>query len=321
MRRIAAVLFAILAAALVVAGCGGGSQRAYKTPYGPAAHSPTFGLPPTSARLTLPLATAQPTVEMRDSVAVSAIPSGTRAVAGYTSGFWPTYSGLVRAFPRAYHVSIAISVAHHADCLDVEPGDASPSQSGAWVRADIAAGFKRPCVYANLATMPAVKASLAGMARSQYLLWDADWTFRPHLDAGYDATQWTDHGPQGQNYDESTASYGFLRIPVAHPTVLPVCYHHRISRSECSATRRKVASDLHAVAASERAYVAQGCSVLSQRVRWFGTQLRKRPHVKSRARSRALGASQRAFRQRGCPVFAQRARWFAAAAARIRAAS
>lgn len=260
MRRAAALL--ILLAGL--AGCGGTQgQRRYSTPYGPAAHSQTFGLPPKGVALPLKLSpTVTPTTEMFDSVSVSSVPWYAHAVAGYTAGFWPTFLPLVRAFPHAAHVSIAIASRYHARCLDIEPGDATPSQATGWYRYMRSTGVARPCFYANLSTMPAVRGNLSrsGIVRWHVFLWDADWTYRAHLDAGYDATQWTDHA-LGRNLDESTVTLAFLGEqpkpppapkprPRPHPKPKPKPKPHHLSAEDKRliaywTTRRKAALRLY----------------------------------------------------------------------------
>src|SRR5690242_8753534 len=88
---------------------------------------------------------------MYDSVTVSAIPRNAQAVAGYVNGRWPTYSQLVRAFPHARRLSIAVSADRDADCLDVEQGDATPDQAPAWVQRQHKRGVRRPVVYTSVA--------------------------------------------------------------------------------------------------------------------------------------------------------------------------
>jgi hypothetical protein len=267
---------------------------------------------------------------MRDAVSVSAIPAGTPAVAGYLSGFWPTFRPLVLAFPRAYHVPVAIgatpvykSLVGRMSCLDIEPGDATPAEGGPWAKGEIGLGVK-PCEYANESTMPAVKASLAHWLgsgwRAKVFLWVAAWTYHPGLLAGYDADQWTNHGPQGQNYDESTVSRAFLGIKPPPPP-LPVCFTHRMTRFQCNGVKEQIAKDQRAAASSQSAYVARGCPTLSQRVSWFSTQLREHPKVRTASRRRALAASRKAYRTQSCSVFAQRQRFFSARAVSLRSAS
>lgn len=221
-------LLAPLAALLLIAGCGGSSHHPahHRTAH---PHRSWSGAPfaqPTSTgpRALAPTATA--TVEQFDSVTTSTVPGYAQAVAGYTSGFWPTYGPLVAAFPHAYHTSIAVNISHQAQCLDDEPGDASPSQAGWWVNWELRNGWAKPCVYASLSDMPAVRANISawGIARSRYFLWDADWTYFAHLDPGFDCTQWTDRS-LSRNLDESTCTRDFLR---ARPLPPPGPSHAKV---------------------------------------------------------------------------------------------
>lgn len=150
-------------------------------------------------------------VAMFDSVTLSVIPTNAEAVAGYTSGSWPTYNEVVRRWPHAKHLSIAVNASHDADCLDIETGDATPAEAPGWVHRQKRLGKQRPCLYANASTMPAVKSAIAreGIKRGDVRLWVADWTFRPHVPPGYDACQWTDKA-LGLNLDESLCNPGFF---------------------------------------------------------------------------------------------------------------
>lgn len=227
MRRFLPALVAVLA----VAGCGGHAAlhasapacaHGYSTPYGCQAHSPTFGLPGHNPLSLAP--TATPTVEQYDTVTISTVPANPQAVAGYVGGSWPTYLPLVRAFPKALHVSIAVNAGEIADCLDIEPGDAVPSQAPGWVRWMISLHHSRPCLYSSWSEMHSVNADLggSGIARSAVREWDANWTYVAHLDPGFDCTQWTDHS-LGRNLDESTCARSFYG-PLPKPK--PVDPHH-----------------------------------------------------------------------------------------------
>lgn len=164
------------------------------------------------------------TIVMFDSVDVSTIPPDAAAVAGYTSGSWPTYPDLVRAFPKAHRLSIAVSAEHDADCLDIEPGDAAISQAPAWVKRQQARGVYRPCLYTSLSYMPGLKDALqaAGIPRESVRLWVAHYTYHAHIEPGYDACQWTDRA-LGRNLDQSECLDTFFGAP-AHPK--PVDHLH-----------------------------------------------------------------------------------------------
>jgi hypothetical protein len=162
------------------------------------------------------------TIVMFDTVDVSTVPADAIAVAGYTSGSWPTFDGLVRRFPHAHHLSIAVQADHDADCLDVETGDASPDQAPAWVRRQLNRGVWRPCLYANLSTMPAVIGALAGagLVRPHVRLWVAEYNYHPHIPAGFDACQWTDQA-LGRNLDESLCWDSFFIEPDPYAVLMP----------------------------------------------------------------------------------------------------
>jgi hypothetical protein len=231
-------------AVLALAGCGS-SHRApraqapcpgHLTQYGCQVHSATFGLPPSNPALRPPKLppSAVPTASMLDTVNTDAFSGlNPQAVAGYTAGFWKTYFPEVRLYPRLNAigrvVSINIAAGYRGRCLDIEPGDATPSQAAGWVRADFSAGFDRPCIYTSLAFWPSVRANLAAAGLHQcsnatathcVLEWDADWTFTDHLDAGFNCTQWTDHY-LGRNIDASRCELTFFRRATPTPAPKP----------------------------------------------------------------------------------------------------
>ena len=224
-----------LAAVLALAGCGGSTspQHAYHTRYGLEAHSPTFGVPPKGVpKSLLPTASALPTLGMLDSVSSStSIFAGLNpvVVAGYTSGSWPTYWDYKGHFK--YVVAVMVNAQHYGvhgaarSCLDVEPGDATPSEAGPWDEQEIDLGFV-PCDYGSLSEWPAIDQSIraAGVAISTVDKWDADWTYTYHLDSGYQATQWTDHYAN-RNIDGSAVSYAFVGKGVTPTKPSVRCYH------------------------------------------------------------------------------------------------
>lgn len=155
---------------------------------------------------------------MFDSVNVAEIPADAVAVAGYVDGFWPTFQQLVRRFPHAKRLSIAVSANANAVCLDIEAGDATPAEAGAWVLRQVSRGIKRPKLYCSASLLPTVLAELerAGITREQVMIWTAHYTDKPHIchptGCGYqaaDATQWTQRSG-GKNLDQSLCSPGFL---------------------------------------------------------------------------------------------------------------
>lgn len=277
MRKCLSMVLALVAA-LLVAACGGGHALS--------AHPPGWGKPaPVSVRHSV---VNVPTGSMFDTITLASLPHGPFALAGYTSGHWPTYLPLRRAFAKAHTISIAVSASFHADCLDVEPGDATPAQAPGWVKADIAAGFKRPCIYSSFwMFVNQVRPLLAkaGIARSSVFEWDADYTSVPHIDASFDATQWTDRA-LGRNLDESMVELRFLSI-ASPPYVAP--------RPPKPRPKPKPKPPVHPPRKPDAV-----CGRLAARQSWFAAQLRKHPRVKAAKRRRALAATDRALTAHYC---------------------
>lgn len=158
---------------------------------------------------------------MYDSIDVRAIPADAAAVAGYVGGHWPTFPQLLKTHPHAHHLSIAVTAAEDADVLDIERGDATPDQAGAWAKRQHDRGVSRPCLYASVSSMPAVLANLTahGILREHVRLWTAHYTGRPHLCSSVcgfgfrdhaDATQYVNHGQHGENVDLSLCADDFF---------------------------------------------------------------------------------------------------------------
>lgn len=157
-------------------------------------------------------ATAPLYVTMFDSISVSEIPKNAEAVAGYVGGYWPTFEELVKRFPRAHKLSIAVNSHEDADCLDVEKGDATPQDVPGWYMRQRLKGKKLPCFYASLSVMPEVVKELHdhGINRNAVRLWVAHWTNEPHIPVGYDACQWTDQA-LNRNLDASLCFVKFFQ--------------------------------------------------------------------------------------------------------------
>lgn len=217
-------LAAAAAACLALAGCGGHHHHAApQGRYNASVHPPGWGAPIAGPNgLVSPNfgLTVAPTATMYDSVTLSQIPADGFAAAGYTSGLFTTWPSLVSGFPNAHKISIAINDQHAAMCLDVEPGDAVPSQVVGWIRFDIQNGFPHPCVYSSLFEYLNQIKPLVEQAGLWNVIfkWDADYTFIAHIDAGFDATQWTDKC-LNRNLDCSLVTLPFLSI--ATPPLLP----------------------------------------------------------------------------------------------------
>lgn len=117
-------------------------------------------------------------------------------------------------------LSIAAQAFLIAHALDVENGDATPTQAPGWYhQARAHAPNFKPWFYANRSTMPALISALqhAGIARSEYRLWLADPDGVDRLVPGFDAKQylWT------QGWDRSIFPDDFLEAVAPKPKPQP----------------------------------------------------------------------------------------------------
>jgi hypothetical protein len=164
---------------------------------------------------------------MFDAVDTGQIPNGPAAVAGYVDGAYVTAPELAARFPNARLLTIAVSAAHDADCLDVESGDATPADVPGWYERQRARGVERPAVYASASVMqtsvvPLVRSG--AIARPLVRLWSAHWAGE-HIcspstcgavSMGMDATQWTSRS-FGRDLDESLVVADFFGPPKPAP--------------------------------------------------------------------------------------------------------
>lgn len=170
------------------------------------------------------------TLRMADSAESRALAGlAVEAYAGYVDGHigdQPNHARICAAFPAAHHLSIALFAGDYADCLDVEPGAAVPSQLPDWYHRQLGQGVRRPCVYASVSAMRdevLAVLHLAGIDRAGVRLWTAHYGQGEHvcgpktcgeLPVDADGTQWTNayHGPSGV-VDMSLLADGFFGIP------------------------------------------------------------------------------------------------------------
>lgn len=167
-------------------------------------------------------------ITMYDSIFVDQLPVGAGAYAGYVDGFWPTYSSLVKAYPRTPILSIAVNTTGDADCLDVEAGDA-PIQAikdGLWYERQIKRGVTRPCFYMSASLLSEAQSYLQSLPRNSYRLWSAHYTTEhvcgPKI-CGYglydvDGTQWTPNA-LGRNLDQSILNDNFFSTSPTPPII------------------------------------------------------------------------------------------------------
>src|SRR5208282_905426 len=161
------------------------------------------------------------TIIMYDAITPSLIPADAVAVAGYVGGNWVTYPELLARFPNANVLSIAINSSETAQCLDIEAGDAVPSDAPAWV---LRQKTPRPCLYASVSAMNGLLAILdtAGISRASVRLWSAHYGQGEHIcgpatckqmSVTADGTQWTDSA-NGVSLDQSLLNNDFFGSPV-----------------------------------------------------------------------------------------------------------
>jgi hypothetical protein len=170
-------------------------------------------------------------IQMYDSIQ-SNIPSNAEAVAGYTGGHWPTFTTFQREFPQLDKagrvLSIAVTASAWGRCLDIENGDAVPSQAPGWLKTKADRTHGLPVLYTSASEVSAVVGACqgAGIQRNEYLIWSAHYGFK-HVcspsGCGYpqaDGTQFNDLA-LGRNLDESLLNDNFFA-----PAVIPDPNHY-----------------------------------------------------------------------------------------------
>jgi hypothetical protein len=141
-----------------------------------------------------------------DSVTPSAIPSG-HVIATYSTGPYAVSPAQVAGRPVLWIDTNGTDPA--AAILDVEPGDATPSQAASWASQKLSAhpdALAR--IYTAIGEWSATQAAIATLPakmRAHVRWWIADPTGYPHIVPGSDATQWY----WGSSYDISTATPRF----------------------------------------------------------------------------------------------------------------
>jgi hypothetical protein len=152
--------------------------------------------PPTPVTISAPAVAPAPPpapmdapVTMYDSAQASNLPASAGFVATYSNGSYAASPSSIPGHPNTVWIDVNGSNPN-ANALDIEPGDASPSQAAAWVHAN-----KNPVVilYSSVSTWDAVKQSVSTLSpqdQSRVRYWIADPTGVPHLLPGSAATQY-----------------------------------------------------------------------------------------------------------------------------------
>ena len=154
-----------------------------------------------------------------DSTEAARVPPYAQAVAGYLNGEWPSFEPLRARFPRARAVSITVRSDTPGMVLDVENGDATPTEAAAWARWQRDRGVALPALYCALDTVPALEVALRAqqLQRREVRLWTAHWTGKPHIcdrscapfiTERPGATQWRSLAARG--YDQSLTTTGWV---------------------------------------------------------------------------------------------------------------
>lgn len=154
------------------------------------------------------------TLLMFDDVTVALLPAGYDAYAGYVDGKFDNFSAVKAKFPNANVLSIDVLASNHsADCLDIEPGDASNASAQSWVKAKVTAKDKLIVVYTSVSNVDAIVTTLksVGISRAEYKIWSAHYGAGTHICGpatcgkcswSCDGTQFTDSA-LGHSLDES----------------------------------------------------------------------------------------------------------------------
>lgn len=127
---------------------------------------------------------------MYDSVNYVGIPANASMVAGYVDGLYANIHLMRSHFPKAIVVGIAV-FAHTDDgqVLDVERGDASPSEAPGWVQMRRRAGCD-PTVYCSLSLWPQVRDAFYAAHIAEPHYWVADWDGNTTIPTGAVAKQY-----------------------------------------------------------------------------------------------------------------------------------
>lgn len=146
--------------------------------------------------------------DLYDSITAADIPADVPAVAGYDNGIFAWSQTDWDRFTTPYKIVIAVSANWNGGhVLDIETGDATPSQGPGWVKMRQAAGLAVPCLYCNLSTQDAVVRACAEqrlVLGRDYTLWIAHYTGQPHALDGASAVQYADPAMgAGGHYDVS----------------------------------------------------------------------------------------------------------------------
>jgi len=174
-------------------------------------HVPTISTHTTAdqSKAAAKAATSSQPETIYDSVAPTEIPAG-QHVATYADGPFQASSASVAGRGSVLWIDTN-GTNPQANALDVEPGDATPTEAASWVSAKLSANpHSDPIVYTFLADWGPVQSNINALPswmQSHVRYWIADPTGTPHIVPGASATQWY----WGGSYDISMAQPGFFK--------------------------------------------------------------------------------------------------------------
>ena len=184
----------------------------HKAPAKPTAHkapahkAPAHKAPAHKAPVHHHKAPARHNYSIYDSVTPGSLPQH-HEIAIYSNGNYAAPRSAASGRPMLYIDTNGSNP--NASVLDVEPGDATPTQAAAWARARLSTNPHNVArIYTMLSEWGATKAAIGQLPasmRSRVRWWIADPTGTPHLVPGSDATQWY----WGSGYDISMATPRF----------------------------------------------------------------------------------------------------------------
>jgi hypothetical protein len=157
---------------------------------------------------------------MADSVTPANLPPGMDLYGGYDDGDFNNVNAIRARFPGKTVIAFTVNPAHNlGDCLDVERGDATPTQAPGWVKLRRGSGHPGPLVYCSEANRQAVLNAFAQQGVAAPPLFIAAYpgsgaVLQHPADAGH---QFIDHGP----WDESVVIDYLPGIDPAVPTPKP----------------------------------------------------------------------------------------------------
>lgn len=119
-----------------------------------------------------------------DSVSVENIPHNAKAAAFYVDGKYANEAAVKAQAPKARYTSIAVFASGVADCLDIEPGNATINEAPGWFfKMHKARSKRKPIFYIGAASADELvrRLSRAGIKRHEYILWTAHYGSGKHF--------------------------------------------------------------------------------------------------------------------------------------------